>query len=199
MEIKSLLLFGYLGLLLCTAQAQDLKQGMLLHDDGTVEEGYIYYNERYKHYLHFTLEPNKEPVVVPAQEIKGFIQGQDTFEVLKNFFVRDGLLKAHYPIGFAQVKVEGNVTLYYHKHVSVESQTKGDNRVITELLVESFLLKKHQTEEVILVRSSKKKFKEVLSSYFKDCESLCRDILKEKYTYSDIEHIVKAYNNWRIR
>ena len=195
MNVKFLPLLGLLLLTASVLQAQDLKKGILLHQDDIVEEGYLFFNERYKHYLYFTLEEGKEPVMVYANEIQGFVVEQDTFEVLKNFFVRDGFLKAHYPIGFAQVLVDGKVSLYYHKHVSSESQTKGVNRVITEMVIESFLLKKEADEEVVLVRSSNKRFKEVLSVYFKDCDALSQAILADKYTYNDIQTIVKTYND----
>ncbi len=187
MKISSLLVFLCWSTLLFSQV-----KGVLLHEDNTTEEGYITFKQQYGDFLYFTLDQDIENVKVYASEISGFIADTDTFKVLHNFYVKTGILKTHYPIGFVKSVIEDSVSLYLHQHISQKRKNTGDIAVQIPDTLENYFLKING--KLISIRKSQKQFQEQVSQLFKLSKRLHQSILEGKYHYTDIDTIVKIYN-----
>lgn len=173
-------------------QASSQVKGLLLHGTEHIEEGYIEYEQGYKHYLYFTLNQNVESVRVYAHEITGFVTEQDTFKVLHDFYIKNGFLKTHYPVGFAKQIVEDSVSLYLHQHLGKKSTSQGDALLQMVNTINNYFIKFQG--ELIPINSSKNQFKQQISKIFSQNKVLQQAILNDKYTYNDIDTIVRIYN-----
>ena len=80
--------------------------------------------------------------------------------------------------------VKGEVSLYEYMY----KETTGKKEVVTEYYI------KRKNERLVLVPTSKSKFRNEMSYYFADNYNLSQSIDDKMYQYDDIETIVEYYN-----
>ncbi|RSK48547.1 hypothetical protein [Hymenobacter rigui] len=158
-------------------------------EGGAWQEGLLYVGVPGQ--LSVLSQDKKDTVTYQAKQVKAYVTGQDTFEVLRNLKVKKGNLEAvfaHRLYKYGQLtafKVPRRLILFG------EPSVNGIPASVFELVVQS------TTGDAVVVPIGRRAFIEAMLPLVGDCPELATQISKGKLWREDMRKILRTYAYWQ--
>lgn len=130
--------------------------------------------------------PDEKKIKLTTNEIKAFVIGKDSFDIVKLFYSLDA---NGYNKDFARVVEAGNLTLYSHCREIKSYASYGAASTGIECF---YYIKKDDTLSIL----KRIDFKHEADFLFGDDKELMNKITKKELGFQNLEQIVAEYNAW---
>lgn len=158
-------------------------------DGGTWQEGLLYVNTPDQ--LKVLSKDRKDTTIYKAGQVKIYVTGRDTFEVVRNLKTKKGALEtafAHRLYRYGQLtafKVPKRLLLFGEPNVN------GYPATALELVVQS------TTGDAVVVPVGRRAFIEAMLPLVGNCPELATQISKGKLWREDMRQILQTYARWQ--
>jgi hypothetical protein len=165
----------------------DYKPGYYLDSSGKIE-GYIKFTYDTYEKFDFKKALTDKKTTKRVNECIGFSVDGKTFRVIENINMRIGIWKIFAEKAFAEVPVEGRLSLY-----KVYSML-GSTRPGPPDQIANYFLEKNNSKKYIYAPPGKGKFRDEMMDFFQDRIDIAEKIDDGTYNLGNIVDIVKDYN-----
>lgn len=178
--------------------SQDWKEGHYYDQKGNAHYGQIHYKYYYSRKISFRDLETGKVSKIKSWKTKGFVIEGDSFTIVQDFKLLTGYPMAH---GFAQVMEVGDIILlknYSSLNDGVASNfgpqgpmVIGPGRVHE---LETFLLKRKDSDKLLVVYSNRKKFERLVKDIVKDLPSESKYKEVHNIKYEMMPELIREYN-----